>query len=145
MKSAKEIFKQYLKDKGIRHSEQRECILDIFLKVERHLTIAKLYELVRREHRNIGYSTVYRTMKLISAAELAEEVNFGDGVARFEHKYGHQHHDHLICLNCGRFIEAMKPEIEKLQEKLSQEQGFTPMSHKLQILGTCKQCKAGKK
>ncbi len=145
MKSAKDVFNQYLKDKSIRNSRQRGQIADIFLKTERHLTIAELYKLVREKHRNIGYATVYRTMKLISIAGLAEKVNFGDGVVRFEHKYGHQHHDHLICLKCGRFIEAMKPEIERLQEKLSQEHGFTATSHKLQIFGTCKQCKPEKK
>ena len=145
MKLAKDIFNQHLKDKGIRHSEQRRYIVDIFLKTERHLTTADLYELVRKKHRNIGYATVYRTMKLISSAGLAEEVNFGDGMVRFEHKYGHEHHDHLICLKCGRFIEAMKPEIEKLQQELSREHGFTPMSHKLQIFGVCKECKAKEK
>ncbi len=141
MESAKDVFNQYLKDKGIRNSEQREHIVDIFLKTEKHLTIADLYELTRKKHRNIGYATVYRTMKLISGAGLAEEVDFGDGVMHFEHKYGHEHHDHLICLKCGRFIEAMKPKIERLQEKLSREHDFTPTSHKLQIFGICKECK----
>ncbi len=145
MRSAKEVFKQYLKDKGVRNSEQREHIVDIFLKTERHLTTADLYEIVRKRHQGIGYATVYRTMKLISGAGLAEEADFGDGVMHFEHKYGHEHHDHLICLKCGRFIEAVKPEIEKLQKKLSREHGFTPISHKLQILGICKECKLKKK
>ncbi len=141
MKSAKDAFSEYLNDKGIRLSEQREHIADIFLKTEKHLTTADLYELVRKKHQNIGYSTVYRTLKLISGADLAEEVDFGDGVVRFEHKYGHKHHDHLICLECGSFIEAVKPEIEKLQEKLSREYDFTPTSHKLEIFGICKECK----
>ena len=141
MKSAKDVFGEYLKDNGIRLSEQREYIFDVFLKTEKHLTTADLYELVRKKHRSIGYSTVYRTLKLISNAELAEEVDFGDGVVRFEHKYGHRHHDHLICLKCGSFIEAMKPEIEKLQERLSHEYDFTPTGHKLEIFGICRKCK----
>ncbi|MBA7640708.1 Ferric uptake regulation protein [subsurface metagenome] len=141
MKSAKIVFRQYLKDTGMHHSERREQIMDIFLQTERHPTIDDLYELVRRKNPKIGLATVYRAMRAICNAGLARETDFGDGVKRFEHKYQHQHHDHLVCLKCGSVIEVMSPEIEDMQEKLAKKHNFTAIRHRMQIFGTCRKCK----
>jgi len=141
MKSAKMVFRQHLKNKGLLHSKQREQILDVFLRTERHPTIDDLYELVRRKNPKIGLATVYRAMKVICDAGLAREVDFGDGIRRFEHKYQHQHHDHLVCLECGRVIEVLSPEIKKLQERLAKKYSFTSLRHRMQIFGICRKCK----
>jgi len=141
MKSAKTVFRQHLKNKGLLHSKQREQILDVFLRTERHPTIDDLYELVRRKNPKIGLATVYRAMKVICDAGLAREVDFGDGIRRFEHKYQHQHHDHLVCLECGRVIEVLSPEIKKLQERLAKKYSFTSLRHRMQIFGICRKCK----
>jgi Fur family ferric uptake transcriptional regulator len=141
--SEQDIFDNYLRTKKIRQSEQRSRILSVFLKTEKHVSMADLYDLVRQYDSGIGYATVYRAMKVICESGLGREVDFGDGVMRFEHAYGHKHHDHLICVECGKVIEAVNPEIEKLQEKMASEHGLTPISHNLQIFGICKEC-AGK-
>jgi Fur family ferric uptake transcriptional regulator len=141
MKSAKTVLRQYLKSKGLLHSKQREQVLDIFLKTEEHPTIGDLHELVRKKNPKIGLATVYRAMKVICAAGLAREADFGDGVRRFEHEYQHQHHDHLICLKCGKITEVMSPEIERLQEKLTKKYSFTPLRHRMQIFGVCRKCR----
>lgn len=141
MKSAKTVLRQYLKSKGLLHSKQREQVLDIFLKTEKHPTIGDLYELVRKKNPKIGLATVYRAMRVICAAGLAREADFGDGVRRFEHEYQHQHHDHLVCLKCGKITEVMSPEIEKLQERLAKKYSFTPLRHRMQIFGICGKCK----
>jgi len=140
MKSAKTIFSQYIRNNGMLHSSQREQILDIFLKTERHPTINDLYDLVRKKNPKIGLATVYRTMKVICDAGLARETDFGDGLRRFEHKHKHQHHDHLICLKCGRIIEVMSPEIEKLQENLAKKHRFKAVRHRMEIFGICRTC-----
>ncbi len=140
MKNAKNIFRQYLKEAGMLYSRQREQILDVFLQTERHSTIGDLHELVKRENPRIGLATVYRTMRIICQAGLARETDFGDGFRRFEHKYRHQHHDHLVCLECGRVIEVISPEIEGLQETLARRHEFVPTSHKMQIFGVCRAC-----
>lgn len=145
MKSSKIVFEWYLKDKGIRRSRQRDHILDVFLKNERHLTMAEIYDSVRKKYSNIGYATVYRAMKVICDSGLASEIEFGHGAARFEHKYGHEHHDHLICLKCGRFVEVVSSQIERLQKQLAEEHDFTPVKHKMQIFGFCKRCNGRKK
>jgi len=122
-------------------SEQREQILNIFLKTEKHPTIGDLYERVRKKNPKIGLATVYRAMRVICDAGLAREVDFGDGIKRFEHKYQHQHHHHLVCLKCDRVIEVMSPEIERLQKKLARQYNFTPTKDTMKIFGTCRKCK----
>ncbi len=140
MKSAKNILRQYLKNNGLLHSKQREQILDIFLKTEKHTTINDLYDLVRKKNPKIGLATVYRSMKVICDAGLARETDFGDGTKRFEHKYKHQHHDHLVCLKCGRIIEVVSPGIEKLQERLAKKHKFSAVRYRMEIFGICSSC-----
>lgn len=115
--------------------------MNIFLKSERHLDIEDLYQIIRGKRLNIGRATVFRTLKLLSQAGLAQEVNLGDGRVRYEHKFGHEHHDHLVCVRCGRFIEASDVRIEKLQEELCLKLKFKPLSHRLEIFGICRECR----
>lgn len=142
---AKTVFKQYLKKNGMLQSQQREQILDIFLKTEKHLTIDELYTLVKKKYPKIGLATVYRAIKVICDAGLAREADFADGVKRFEHKYQHQHHHHLICLKCHKIIEIASPEIEKLQKKLAKKHDFSLVRDTMEIFGICKTCNSGKK
>jgi Fe2+/Zn2+ uptake regulation proteins len=141
VKDEKTVFEEYLSEKNLKHSSQREQILGVFLSVEKHLTAEELYKIVREKYPNIGYVTVYRTLKLLCEAGLCRELHFEDGTARYEHLYGHQHHDHLICTNCGQFIEVIDPEIEKLQEKLFKAHGFIPVGHRMDLYGICSKCK----
>jgi len=140
MKKEFQVLDEYIKAKLLRHTEQRDRVLAVFLATERHVSVDELYKLVKRKYPDIGYTTVYRTMKLMVEAGLCGETDFGDGTLRFEHKYGHEHHDHLICLKCGKFIETKDERIEKLQEKMAQRHGFKPLKHKLEIFGTCRRC-----
>lgn len=141
MKKEFQIFDEFITAKDLRHTQQREKILNIFLSTERHVSCDELYKLVRRQDKSIGYTTVYRTMKLLAESGLCGEIDFGDGILRFEHKYGHEHHDHLICIKCGKFIEVFSPTIEKMQESLTKKHRFIPTKHKLEIFGICKSCK----
>lgn len=135
------VFGEFIRSKGLRQTLQRERILRVFLQTEAHVSVEDLYKLVKRQYPNVGYTTVYRTMRLLFASGLCGEIDFGDGVLRYEHKYGHRHHDHLICTRCGGSIEVFNPQIEKMQDKMAQEHGFTPLKHKLEIFGVCKNCK----
>jgi Fur family ferric uptake transcriptional regulator len=134
-------FARFIKDKGLRQTIQREQVAGIFLKTERHLSTQELYELVRKRHKNIGYATVARTMKLMAEADLCNVVDFGDGVKRFEHKFGHEHHNHLICVKCGKFKEISSKRLEKLQSELVKKHDYAERSHRLEIFGICPACK----
>jgi Fur family ferric uptake transcriptional regulator len=134
------IFEKYLRNKKLKHSEQRMKILEVFLKTERHLTADELYRKVKAKYPAIGYATIYRTLRLLCDCGLCRELRFDDGTVRYEHLYGHEHHDHLICIKCGKFIEVVEPEIEKLQERLAKRKGFILKKHRLQMYGICKNC-----
>jgi Fur family ferric uptake transcriptional regulator len=136
------IFDDFVKKKGLKHSDQRRGILRTFLKTERHLTADELYGLVKRRNPAIGFATIYRTLKLLCECGLSRELKLENGSVRYEHLYGHEHHDHLICLKCGKFIEVVDPGIEKLQEKLAKTKGFILRGHKLLLYGTCRGCKS---
>lgn len=140
MKKEIQILNQFIKRRGLRHTLQREKVLDIFLEAEGHISLEELYKLVKRRYPEIGYTTVYRTMKLLGECGLCQDLDFGDDVSRYEHKYAHQHHDHLICIKCGKVKEVVKQQIEKLQDDLAKKHGFLPVRHKLQIFGICKTC-----
>jgi len=141
MAKEQDIFVDFLKGQELKLTKQREEILQTFLKTDKHVSVEDLYDIVRAKDPAIGQATVFRTLKLLCEAGIAGEVDLGDKRARYEHKYGHQHHDHLICVKCGKSIEAVEPEIEKLQEALCKKFGFLPKSHKLDIFGLCKKCR----
>lgn len=134
-------FEDYLKEKKLKTTGQRLVVLRAFLKQERHISAEELYKLVKRESPHVGFATVYRTLKLMAASGLARELDFGDGRVRFEHLFGHEHHDHLICIKCGKFEEVFEQEIEKLQDKLASRRHFNPIKHRLEIYGVCARCK----
>ena len=136
-----DVFRDYLKSKGLKFTGQRMAVLKSFLTTEKHVTTEGLYEIVKRKDPAIGHATVFRTLKLMREAGLARRVDFEGKAAGFEHKLGHPHHDHLLCTECGRCIEATDPEIERLQEKLAKKFSFRPGAHKMEIFGICKNCR----
>jgi Fur family ferric uptake transcriptional regulator len=141
MTEEQEVFLQHIQKKGLKRTTQRDLILDIFLRTEAHLSSEDLYQLVKREDPNIGQTTVYRTLKLLAEAGLAREVRFGDGVTHYEHNYKHQHHDHMICSQCGRVIEFFSAELEAIQDAMAAKHRFQITQHLLRIIGVCAECR----
>lgn len=136
----KEIFFEHLKKAGLKKTGQRELILEVFLKTEGHLSAEDLYGLVKAEDPTVGFTTVYRTLKLLAECGLAREEGLGDNRMRYEHNYNHQHHDHLICTECGELIEFYSEVIEKKQDEIAETYGFLPTHHSLRIWGLCSNC-----
>jgi Fur family ferric uptake transcriptional regulator len=139
--NARDIFRNYIREKGLRNTRQREEIVDAFFSSEKHITVEELFAAIRMKNPSIGYATVHRNLSLLCECDLAEEIKIGNQKTRYEPKFGQKHHDHLICLKCGRFIEVNDNKIEKLQDKLAEANGFIPLRHKLEIYGTCKNCR----
>ena len=135
----REVFVNFLVKNRLKRSDQREAILDVFLRSERHLSVDDLFQLVRKRHPEVGRTTVYRTLKLFQAAGLASELQF-EGKSRFEREYKRQHHDHFICRSCGDIIEFSSPEIERLQDQVAAGLGFVIEGHRHQIFGRCRRC-----
>ncbi len=140
MAKTKEMFRDYLTKQGLKSTRQREVILNEFMRCTTHPSTEELYLKLRKKHPNIGYATVYRTLKLFSECGIAEERHFGDGQTRYESTTCEEHHDHLICKECGAILEFEDPRIEQLQEEVAKLHGFTIVSHRLEIYGRCAQC-----
>src|SRR5256712_6798776 len=141
MTEEQEVFLKHIQKQGLKRTSQRDLILDVFLRTEKHLSSEDLYRLVRELDPNIGQTTVYRTLKLLTEAGLAREVRFGDGRTHYEHHYKHQHHDHMICSECGRIIEFFSAELEALQDAMAAKHRFLVTQHLLRIIGVCAECR----
>ena len=127
----------YMQDKGLRSTEQRRLVTETFFANDGHLSIEQVLDLVRADEPKIGYATVYRTLKLLKASGLAYERHFDDGISRYEIAWEDEHHDHLICLDCGHIVEFEDDEIERRQEALAHQQGFKIKRHKHELYVSC--------
>ncbi|MGE4423144.1 MAG: Fur family transcriptional regulator [Pseudodesulfovibrio sp.] len=141
MKAPQEVFAEYLANENLKMTPQRRVILDTLLRKNDHLSSEELYALVKKRDASIGQATVYRTLKLLSDSGLIEPLDFADGVTRYEPCYGKDHHDHLICEKCGKNIEIVDEVIERRQEQLAKEHGFTLIRHKMYLYGLCPECR----
>jgi len=145
MTEEQEVFLNHIQKKGLKRTTQRDLILDVFLRTERHLSNEDLYRLVQEEDASVGQTTVYRTLKLLTEAGLAREVRFGDGRTHYEHNYKHEHHDHMICSECGKIIEFYSAELEALQDAMAAKHRFEISQHLLRIIGVCAECRRARK
>ncbi|HXM36608.1 MAG TPA: transcriptional repressor [Pyrinomonadaceae bacterium] len=145
MTEEQEVFLKHIQKWGLKRTAQRDLILEVFLRTEEHLSSEDLYRLVQMEDRTIGHTTVYRTLKLLTNAGLAREVRFGDGRTHYEHNYKHQHHDHMICAECGKIIEFYSAELEAIQDAMAAKHRFEVTQHLLRIIGVCVDCRRAKK
>lgn len=129
---------RYLDEKKLKHTKQRDAILDAFLSVKGHVTSEELYERIKITHPGIGFTTVYRTMKLLCEAGLAHERHFEGGVTRYE--MCSEHHDHLVCLRCGTIVEFECSMIESAQDDIAARYGFRLLRHRHELYGHCPEC-----
>ena len=141
MKQALTLFTDYISLHGLKLTPQRRLIVDVFVKQKGHLSTEELYDLVRKADPSVGQATVYRTLKLFCDSGLAKEVHFGDGLTRYETTFGATHHDHLICVACGKTVEVVDEKIEQLQEELAERHGFLLTSHHMYLHGLCLACR----
>jgi len=141
-KEAEKKFHDYVSGLGLKATRQREVIAHEFLKEHGHLSAEALLERVRVIDKGISLATVYRTLKLLEESGLASSHRFSDEHALFEPKLeAESHHDHLICLKCGKIIEFVDAQIEKLQEKVALKHGFASQWHRLELYGNCSDCR----
>lgn len=137
-KKLNDRLEAYMAKKGLRSTVQRRVIVDAFFAGPPHRTIEDLLAEVRTTDRHIGYATVYRTLKLLAEAGVASERRFTDGLSRYElADDDEEHHDHIICEDCGRIVEFEEPRIEELQEGVAKRLGFRIAAHKLELYAHC--------
>jgi len=141
MKNEILIFNQYVSRKGLNSSAKRDSIVRAFFETRDHVSAEDLYFRVKKGQLEIGYTTVYRTLKLIAESGLAEVVDFDDGVKRYERKVGRDYHAHCICSRCGQSFEVFHKDIQSLTYGLAKKNGFVPQKSRFEIFGLCRRCR----
>src|ERR1041385_3307310 len=139
VREAQQILHRHLKGVGLKQTAQRDVILHTFLETRDHLSTAELHRLVQKKDARIGYTTVYRTLKLLAECGLASEVAFHDGIARYEHQYNRRSHHHMVCTNCGSSVEFFSEEVERLEQEIGNKHHYETTRHPFQNYGVCEQ------
>jgi Fur family ferric uptake transcriptional regulator len=128
----------YMRSKSLKSTRQRTAIFEAFASSDVHLSLDEILALAQRRHAGLGYATVYRTMKMLVDASVAEERQFGDGQTRYEAaESADEHHDHLICRTCGHIFEFEDEQIESRQSLIAESFGLRIVAHRLVIWGEC--------
>ena len=138
MEPYRTAFNAYLKGKSLRSTRQRRNVIDYALSRRGHFTAEQLHNELARRNAGVSRATVYRTLALLVDAGLLREAMDSQGGVRYEPALGH--HDHLVCLSCGKVIEFHNPTIESLQRRVCSKHKFVPVEHRLQIAGYCRDC-----
>jgi Fur family ferric uptake transcriptional regulator len=136
-------FKQLLRSNRLKYTKQRELILEIIYNNDGHFTPEDIYNLIKMSYPNVklGIATVYRTLTLLEDAQIVSSISFGTQGKKYE--FGlKEHHDHLVCLECGGIEEFFDETIEKQQEEIAKQFSFKMTNHIMKITGICKHCQS---
>lgn len=141
MMKYQKIFKDFLSKRHLRLTTERKGILEAIFSLHGHFDIEVLYRHLEGMGWSISRATIYRTLPLLIESGLVKEVGKSQNRSHYEHVFGHAHHDHLLCIECGKVIEFKDDEIERLQSEICKRFGFKPLEHRLALMGYCKECR----
>jgi Fur family transcriptional regulator, ferric uptake regulator len=136
-------FREFLQQRELKFTTERRLVLEETFRIHDHFEADDVALGLRSRGERVSRASVYRTLPLLVESGLLREVYSSEKHSHFEHIFGHRHHDHLICTTCGQTIEFHDWEIEELQQRICERHDFLSTSHKLEIIGLCRDC-AGK-
>jgi len=132
-------IRRLFREKGIVFTTQREQVLRAVIEAGKHIDAEELHRRLSASRPKVALATVYRTLQMLRVHGLVAESQFGERRHRYEQAEG-PHHDHLVCLACGKVQEFEEPAIEQLQERAARRHGFAALSHRLELYGYCRAC-----
>jgi Fur family ferric uptake transcriptional regulator len=139
--SIRKSFERFLRTRSLKLTPQRARIFERAFATHEHFSAEKLYEWMRGEQGpRVSRATVYRTLGLLQEGGFVESLDTGRGELVYEHILGHRHHDHMVCLSCGRIDEFHDERIEALQNEAGARKGFVIVSHSHRLVGYCRAC-----
>ena len=141
VREAQGLLHRHLKRVGLKQTAQRDTILRAFIETRDHPSVDELHRLVQKKDPRIGYTTVYRTLKLLAECGLASEVAFHDGIARYEHQFNRRSHHHMVCTECGGSVEFFSREVDELEKEIGRKHHYITTRHTFQIYGICEDCR----
>jgi len=119
---------------------QREQVAEVLFAAGGHQSVEDIEKLLRGRDLHVGKATIYRTLDLLADSGMIIERDFGEGFRRYERVPGHPHHEHLICLRCGKVVEFQNDRLERMKALIADEYGFQHSHHRLEIYGVCREC-----
>jgi Fur family ferric uptake transcriptional regulator len=134
-------FEDFLRARALRLTPQRRIIFERVFDTHQHFTADELFGWIQAAGGRGSRATVYRTLALLVEGGFLESLDVGMGELRYEHVLGHRHHDHMVCVVCGKIEEFFDERIEALQEEACEAKGFEMESHNLRLFGRCRGCK----
>jgi len=136
-----EEFKSLLKKNGEKFTIQREVILETLYNSDEHLTPEALHQLIQKQHPELktGIATIYRTLSRLEESDIVTSLSFGVQGKKYE-LGAKDHHDHMICTECGEITEFVDEAIEERQQKIAEKFGFKMTDHSMKIYGLCRNC-----
>jgi len=140
-----ENFKKLLRTNNLKYTKQRELILEIIYNNDGHFTPEDIYNLIKQTYPTVklGIATVYRTLTLLEESGIVSSISFGVQGKKYEFGLT-EHHDHLVCMECGKIEEFIDDTIEKRQEEIAKKHNFEMRDHIMKIVGICQACQAKK-
>lgn len=141
MNELERSFERRMKRRGFRVTAERRAVLTHAFRHFGHFDVDALLRSLRRRGSRVSRATVYRTVGHLVEAGLLRRYDMGQGPAIYEPAFGRVHHEHLVCVYCGRMFEFVQQRIEELQDEVCRRHRFTPLSHTLQIHGICSSCR----
>jgi Fur family ferric uptake transcriptional regulator len=141
MTQAIQTFAKYLDSKDLKLTKERKAVLQEIFLHRGHLEAEDLLHNLRRKKKRASRATIYRTLDLLVDSGIVRKVDLGHGHSHYEHVLGRAHHEHMICIKCGKVIEFSDKRIERSLKKLCEKSGFKHTSHCFQVFGYCKDCR----
>jgi Fur family ferric uptake transcriptional regulator len=139
--SIQRAFESFLRRRSLKLTPQRSRIFERAFATHEHFSAETLYDWLKGEPGPaVSRATVYRTLSLLVEGGFLESLDTGQGELLYEHVLGHRHHDHLVCIDCGRIEEFLDERIEGLQREAARRKGFRLHYHNLRLFGTCAAC-----
>ena len=141
MKPARQLFASYLGSRGLRLTRERREILGEIMKIHGHFEVEDIYMRLRKKNIKVSQTSIYRTLPLLVESGIVRKTPCDRMKARYEHVLGHRHHDHMVCLKCGRILEFNNERIEQLQKEVGKKYSFEILGHRLVLSGVCEKCR----
>jgi Fur family ferric uptake transcriptional regulator len=140
MKTAKQKLEEFLRKEGFRVTSERFEVLNAVNTATGHFDADELFLKLKEDGSKVSRATVYNTLDVLEKCKLVFKTRLKDHGSRYEKAFGRTHHDHLVCINCGKITEFVDKNIEAAQQSIAKRFKFRLLSHSHQIFGLCSEC-----
>ena len=136
-----ERFRRHLRDQHLPVTRQRDLVAQAVLLSDEHLSVETIQRRLNDQGERVGTATIYRTLDVLVRSGLVRAHDFGEGFKRYEPMPQQAHHEHLICLRCGKVVEFQNDRLERMIPIIADEHAFQHQRHRVEVYGLCRECR----